>query len=170
VEVSAFQVCLPIVTPLHVCYIVFAVLLCFRPLLVSLRVSCRLAQIEIPYSGLVGTRRAQTMLRRKSAIVSWLLVALGSISISAQEVSGSGSQADGGQDRGRCSGPSDLALSVGCVHGFTNNGINKWLGVPFAAAPTGGLRFQAPQAATRSARTINATRPGNCCWGAVRPA
>jgi len=102
-------------------------------------------------------------------LVSLFLVTHLSTTTAAQDASDSGSEFDRGQAHGRCSGLTDLALSAGCVRGFTDNGVSKWLGVPFAAAPTGGLRFQAPRATTRSASTINATQPGNCCWGAVGP-
>lgn len=38
-----------------------------------------------------------------------------------------------------------VALDYATFQGHTAYGINNWLGMPFAAAPTGELRFQAPE-------------------------
>jgi hypothetical protein len=66
-----------------------------------------------------------------------------------------------------CNGPSDLRLDIGCVRGRNVGGVDKWLGIPFATPPTGELRFKAPTRLSPIPGIINATQPGNCCWGAV---
>lgn len=38
-----------------------------------------------------------------------------------------------------------VALDYATFQGHSAYGISNWLGMPFAAAPTGSLRFQAPQ-------------------------
>ena len=66
-----------------------------------------------------------------------------------------------------CNGANDLNIDIGCVRGFTDNGVDKWLGVPFASPPVGDRRFRAPVPLRRTSGVIDATQPGNCCWGAV---
>ncbi len=49
-------------------------------------------------------------------------------------------------------------------------GVLSFKGVPFAAAPVGPLRWQAPQAAKLWEGTREATSFGNRCWANVRVA
>ncbi|MBT5141037.1 MAG: carboxylesterase family protein, partial [Acidimicrobiaceae bacterium] len=41
-----------------------------------------------------------------------------------------------------------VSTSVGDLHGRLRDGIHEFLGVPYAAPPTGDLRFRAPQPPT----------------------
>jgi para-nitrobenzyl esterase len=57
----------------------------------------------------------------------------------------------------------------GKVRGFEQNGVNAFLGLPFAAPPLGANRWRAPQP-VRSWRGVReATTFGNSCWQAVSP-
>ncbi|KAG7090002.1 hypothetical protein E1B28_011624 [Marasmius oreades] len=58
----------------------------------------------------------------------------------------------------------DVKLKTGTFRGFTENGIEKWLGLQFALPPVGNLRFKAPVPVnTTSTRVKNATTFGNAC-------
>ncbi|KZT60905.1 carboxylesterase [Calocera cornea HHB12733] len=45
--------------------------------------------------------------------------------------------------------------------------VRQWLGIPYAAPPTGSSRFQAPQAAPSYTSTLQATSYGNSCPAAL---
>jgi para-nitrobenzyl esterase len=51
----------------------------------------------------------------------------------------------------------------GAVQGLTQNGINEFLGIPFATPPSGALRWQPPQPHPAWTQTLDATKFGNTC-------
>jgi para-nitrobenzyl esterase len=51
----------------------------------------------------------------------------------------------------------------GAVQGLTQNGISEFLGIPFATAPSGALRWQPPQPHPAWMQTLDATKFGNTC-------
>jgi para-nitrobenzyl esterase len=56
-----------------------------------------------------------------------------------------------------------VRTTEGPVQGFVNNGMNSFLGIPFAAAPIGALRWQPPQPRAAWMQTLDATKFGNTC-------
>ena len=60
------------------------------------------------------------------------------------------------------SGPS-VSTVDGAVRGFTKNGVNIFLGIPYAAPPVGNLRWQPPQPVKRWKGTLDASQYGNTC-------
>ena len=67
------------------------------------------------------------------------------------------------QDRDRDNGPV-VNTNEGPVRGFVENGVNKFLGIPYAAPPVGELRWQPPQPVARwGGRPLDATAFGNIC-------
>ena len=51
----------------------------------------------------------------------------------------------------------------GAVGGAVSGGVERFLGIPYAAAPTGALRWRAPQPATAWSGVRDATSFGNPC-------
>ncbi len=51
----------------------------------------------------------------------------------------------------------------GEIVGFRDNGARAWMGIPFAAAPVGALRWQAPRTPTVSSTVTEALAPGQVC-------
>jgi len=56
-----------------------------------------------------------------------------------------------------------VTLVDGQVQGHTNNGVNVFLGIPYAAPPVGKLRWQPPAAVKRWKGTLDATHYANTC-------
>jgi para-nitrobenzyl esterase len=56
-----------------------------------------------------------------------------------------------------------VQIDVGCLQGTATSGGSAFLGVPFAAPPSGSLRWKPPQAVSRWSDVYDATRPGNEC-------
>ncbi|HYS09979.1 MAG TPA: carboxylesterase family protein, partial [Myxococcales bacterium] len=55
----------------------------------------------------------------------------------------------------------------GAVCGIVVNGVNEWLGIPYAAPPVGNLRWAPPQPAAPWSGTLNATQVGSICTRAA---
>jgi len=56
-----------------------------------------------------------------------------------------------------------IRTAEGPVRGFTRNGVHEFLGIPYAAAPVGELRWMPPQPAKPWDRPLNATHFRNTC-------
>jgi para-nitrobenzyl esterase len=56
-----------------------------------------------------------------------------------------------------------VRTAEGPVQGRVRNGINEFLGIPFAAPPVGALRWQPPQPRPGWTQTLIATKFGNTC-------
>ena len=56
-----------------------------------------------------------------------------------------------------------VTTASGMVKGTLLSGVRRFLGIPYAAAPTGALRFKAPQARAPWKTTLNATAAGAEC-------
>jgi para-nitrobenzyl esterase len=61
------------------------------------------------------------------------------------------------------------ATTSGSVKGFDTDSYRAFLGIPYAAPPTGKLRWMAPQPATPWSGTRDATKPSADCAQAVTP-
>jgi para-nitrobenzyl esterase len=61
------------------------------------------------------------------------------------------------------SDPTTIATSLGTVHGMQSGSLIKFLGIPYAAPPTGALRFKAPQPRAAWTTTLQATAFGPEC-------
>ena len=67
------------------------------------------------------------------------------------------------QDRDRDTGPV-VNTNEGAVRGFVKDGVNIFMGIPYAAPPVGKLRWQPPQPVARwGGRPLDATAFGNIC-------
>ncbi len=58
----------------------------------------------------------------------------------------------------------DVTISHGKLRGFTNQGVISFLGIPFAAAPEGELRWQPPQPHPGWEGIFEANKPANRSW------
>ncbi|HAV1777343.1 TPA: carboxylesterase family protein [Enterobacter hormaechei subsp. steigerwaltii] len=56
-----------------------------------------------------------------------------------------------------------IQTSSGPVEGYSSKGIDSWEGIPFAAAPTGSLRWQPPQPVKPWVKPLKVTSPGSAC-------
>jgi carboxylesterase type B len=62
----------------------------------------------------------------------------------------------------KANGPT-VNTADGPVRGFVENGVNKFLGIPFAAPPVGDLRWK-PPAPPASHALLDATQYADSCW------
>jgi para-nitrobenzyl esterase len=62
-----------------------------------------------------------------------------------------------------------VRTAVGPVQGSQRNGVQSFLGIPYAASPAGQNRWRAPQPLPAWTRVRDATRFGPSCWQAVAP-
>lgn len=60
-------------------------------------------------------------------------------------------------------GPADVRLTYGTFRGEVEGGVRRWLGVRFAAPPTGDLRFRAPRPPACTSAVQPATAPAEVC-------
>jgi para-nitrobenzyl esterase len=56
-----------------------------------------------------------------------------------------------------------IRSTEGDLQGVVADGVNRFLGIPYAAPPVGELRWQPPRDVTRWTQTLQATRFGNTC-------
>jgi para-nitrobenzyl esterase len=56
-----------------------------------------------------------------------------------------------------------IKTAEGPVQGFVRNGMNQFLGIPYAEPPSGALRWQPPKPHTAWTQTLNATDFGKTC-------
>src|SRR5689334_10517263 len=57
----------------------------------------------------------------------------------------------------------------GPVQGFVRSGISTFLGIPYAAPPSGELRWKPPEPAAPWTQTLKATKFGNTCPQITEP-
>src|SRR5271169_4067039 len=62
-----------------------------------------------------------------------------------------------------CAAGTNVTTASGPVCGITDNGVNEWLGMPYAAPPVGSLRWQPPQPPVPWTATLAATAFGDEC-------
>jgi para-nitrobenzyl esterase len=62
-----------------------------------------------------------------------------------------------------CAAGTTVQTAAGPVCGITVNGVNEWLGIPYAAPPVGPLRWQPPQPHTPWTTALQATAYGSEC-------
>jgi para-nitrobenzyl esterase len=62
-----------------------------------------------------------------------------------------------------CAAGTTVQTSSGPVCGITVNGVDEWLGIPYAAPPVGALRWQPPQPPAPWTTTLQATAYGSEC-------
>jgi para-nitrobenzyl esterase len=56
-----------------------------------------------------------------------------------------------------------VRTAEGPIEGYVHNGVDSFLGIPYAAPPTGAHRWQPPQPVTAWTETLKATAFGNTC-------
>src|SRR5690349_23248855 len=93
-------------------------------------------------------------MKRSPGILAAMLLALGLLVPAA--VAAPGSPAGAGRD---LVVPTDRGL----VQGKSAEGIDQWLGIPYAAPPAGALRWAAPRPAPRWSGVRQATGYGGRC-------
>ena len=59
-------------------------------------------------------------------------------------------------------------ISTGPIVGFNDKGVDAWLGMRYAQAPIGVLRWRAPKAAKKSPETVDALSFGSACPQSAR--
>ncbi len=69
----------------------------------------------------------------------------------------------GSDDSTASSDPTLVVTDKGTVQGVERGSVITFLGIPYAAAPTGALRFKAPQPREPWTTTLQAKAPGNDC-------
>jgi para-nitrobenzyl esterase len=62
-----------------------------------------------------------------------------------------------------CAANTTVRTTDGPVCGTVSNGVNEWLGIPYAAPPVGSLRWQPPQPPAPWTSTLQATAFGSEC-------
>ncbi|GIH19878.1 carboxylesterase/lipase family protein [Rugosimonospora africana] len=103
----------------------------------------------------LSPRRARGRRARAAAGVALLAV----VTIAATTISGSTAAA--GADAGASAGV--VHTRSGAVRGLAAGGVERFLGLPYAAPPVGALRWRSPQPAPTWSGTRDATRSGPPC-------
>jgi len=94
-----------------------------------------------------------------TALVIASLIGLGLMSpVAAQTLSGGTSAADSARPTSTL-----VETTNGKVRGRSRTGYDEWLGIPYAASPTGKLRWTAPEPATRWTGVRDAAQFGHRC-------
>jgi para-nitrobenzyl esterase len=108
-------------------------------------------------------RFARFLGRRSRAVAMACAVAGATVGIAAVASAGPSAGSASAQV-GTCSAGTTVQTSAGPICGVTTgNGVNEWLGVPFAAPPVGALRWAPPQPHAQWATTLEATSFANEC-------
>jgi para-nitrobenzyl esterase len=89
---------------------------------------------------------------RRPILLCWL-AAVVSIAVPALAQQGSGHSEDGPV----------VNTAEGPVRGYTKNGVDIFLGIPYAAPPVGNLRWRPPQPVQHWTEPLNATHYGKTC-------
>src|ERR1022692_4353668 len=62
-----------------------------------------------------------------------------------------------------CAAGTNVTINSGPICGITVNGVNEWLGIPYAAPPVGVLRWEPPHSPAPWTTTLQATQFGSEC-------
>jgi para-nitrobenzyl esterase len=103
------------------------------------------------------------LLRLRSPVVGVVFVAT-VLSVSAVVLFASSARpASAAPTAVSCASGSTVQTNSGPVCGIVTNGVEQWLGIPYAAPPVGALRWEAPQPPTPWTTTLQATQFGDQC-------
>ena len=91
----------------------------------------------------------------------WKLTLIGLSTVGVLAACGGGSDDSSGASAN--SDPTLVTTDKGAVQGVSNATTITFLGIPYAAAPTGALRFMAPQPRAAWTTTLQASAPGSDC-------
>ena len=104
------------------------------------------------------------MFRGRWRLLAWALVVVG-VTIAVIAVTSAGPSARNASAQvAACTPGTAVQTADGPVCGTSaTNGVNEWLGIPYAQPPVGALRWAPPQAHTPWSTTLEATQFANEC-------
>ena len=95
-----------------------------------------------------------------SACAALAFATVGSAVVSAKAP---GKRAKSASSSVSCAAGTDVSINSGPICGIVVNGVDEWLGIPYAAPPVGALRWAPPQAPASWTSTLGATQFASEC-------
>ena len=101
---------------------------------------------------------------------AWVaLVVAAALAAAMVTIAAAGASRSAAADAVACAPGTDVQTNSGPVCGSAVNGVDEWLGIPYAAPPVGDLRWQPPQPPAPWTATRQATGFGTSCLSPSNP-